>query len=238
MPKRVDHEERRTQIAEALVRVAGRRGLHAVGMRDVAAEAGVSLRLVQYYFQTKEKLLLYGLQHLTDRFTARVGTRLAAVGERPGPRATVEAILLSSLPTDEESRTFHLLYTSYAILSVTDEALAAQPFIANPDTAEDTLTALLRQAQEDGLADPSTDARTEAIGLLAMAAGLGTSVLVGQRGPESAAGALRHQLDRIFAPPAKSGTDSETKPETNAGANSEATGGKRRPERGSVAPAR
>ncbi|MET9324143.1 TetR/AcrR family transcriptional regulator [Streptomyces sp. NPDC003038] len=200
MPKRVDHEERRDQIAEALVRVAGRRGLHAVGMRDVAAEAGVSLRLVQYYFQTKENLLLYGLRHLTDRFTARVGVRLRAAGTDPGPRATIEALLLSSLPTDEESRTFHLLYTSYAVLSVTDGALAAQPFIDKPDAAETALTGLLRQAQEAGLADPGTDARTEAIGLLAMAAGLGTSILVGQRGPESATEVLRHHLDRIFTP--------------------------------------
>lgn len=85
MPKRVDHEERRAQIAEALIQVAGRRGLHAVGMRDVAAEAGVSLRLVQYYFETKEKLLFYGLQHLTDRFTARVGARLAAAARTRAP---------------------------------------------------------------------------------------------------------------------------------------------------------
>lgn len=70
MPKRVDHEERRAQIAEALVRVAARRGLHAVGMRDVAAEAGVSLRLVQYYFETKENLLFYGLQHLAHAASA------------------------------------------------------------------------------------------------------------------------------------------------------------------------
>lgn len=201
MPKRVDHEERRGQIAEALVRVAGRRGLHAVGMRDVAAEAGVSLRLVQYYFGTKEKLLLYGLRHLTDRFTARVGARLRALGENPGPRATAEALLLTSLPTDEESRTFHLLYSSYAILSVTDEVLAAQPFIDSPDAAEDALAGLLRRAQEDGLADPGVDARTEAISLLAMAAGMGTSVLVGQRPPKSAAAVLRHHLDRIFTPP-------------------------------------
>ncbi|MFJ5191664.1 TetR/AcrR family transcriptional regulator [Streptomyces sp. NPDC088394] len=201
MPKRVDHEERRGQIAEALVRVAGRRGLHAVGMRDVAAEAGVSLRLVQYYFGTKEKLLLYGLRHLTDRFTARVGARLRATGENPGPRATAEALLLTSLPTDEESRTFHLLYSSYAILSVTDEVLAAQPFIDSPDAAEDALAGLLRQAQKDGLADPGVDTRTEAISLLAMAAGMGTSVLVGQRPAESAAEVLRHHLDRIFTPP-------------------------------------
>ncbi|WP_327305524.1 TetR/AcrR family transcriptional regulator [Streptomyces sp. NBC_01298] len=198
MPKRVDHEERRTQIAEALIRVAGRRGLHAVGMRDVAAEAGVSLRLVQYYFQTKEKLLFYGLQHLTDRFTARVGARLAAAGPAPGPRATIEALLLASLPTDEDGRTFHLLYSSYSILSVTDEALAAQPFIDNPDAAENAVAGLIGQAQEAGLADPDVDARIEAISLLAMAATMGTSILVGQRGPESAVAVLSHHLDRIF----------------------------------------
>ncbi|MFE5548925.1 TetR/AcrR family transcriptional regulator [Streptomyces sp. NPDC056534] len=198
MPKRVDHEERRAQIAEALIRVAGRRGLHAVGMRDVAAEAGVSLRLVQYYFDTKEKLLLYGLQHLTDRFTARVGARVAAVGPDPGPRVMVEALLLASLPTDDESRTFHLLYSSYAILSVTDEALAAQPFIDNPDAAENAMTGLVEQAQAAGVADPDVYARTEAISLLAMAATMGTSILVGQRSPESAIAVLRHHLDRIF----------------------------------------
>ncbi|MFE2166235.1 TetR/AcrR family transcriptional regulator [Streptomyces sp. NPDC059447] len=198
MPKRVDHEERRAQIAEALIRVAGRQGLHAVGMRDVAAEAGVSLRLVQYYFETKEKLLFYGLQHLTDRFTARVGARLAAIGPAPGPRATIEALLLASLPTDEEGRTFHLLYSSYSILSVTDEALAAQPFIDNPDAAEDAVAGLLEGARASGLADPGIDARTEAISLLAMTATMGTSILVGQRSPESAIAVLDHHLDRIF----------------------------------------
>jgi AcrR family transcriptional regulator len=44
VPKRVDHEERRRQIADALLRAAAARGLHATGMREVAAEAGVSLR--------------------------------------------------------------------------------------------------------------------------------------------------------------------------------------------------
>ncbi|MFC7308106.1 TetR/AcrR family transcriptional regulator [Streptomyces monticola] len=198
MPKRVDHAERRTEIAEALVRVAGRRGLHAVGMRDVAAEAGVSLRLVQYYFQTKEKLLLFGLEHLAERFGERVSARVRAAGDRPGPRATVEALLMAALPTDDESRTFHYLYTSYAVLAVNDRALAAQPFIKNPDAAEDALAGLLQQAQEAALLEPGVDALLEAAGLLAMSAGLGTSILVGQRSPESATAVLDHHLNRIF----------------------------------------
>ncbi|MFE2972399.1 TetR/AcrR family transcriptional regulator [Streptomyces sp. NPDC059340] len=198
MPKRVDHAERRTEIAEALVRVAGRHGLHAVGMRDVAAEAGVSLRLVQYYFETKEKLLLFGLQYLTERFGARVATRIKDSGDSPGPRAMVEALLMAALPTDEESRTFHFVYTSYAMLAVNDSALAAQPFIKDPDAAEDAVTGILRQAQEAGLLRPGVEPRLEAAGLLAMSAGLGTGILVGQRSPESAVAVLEHHLDRIF----------------------------------------
>ncbi|NUP22251.1 MAG: TetR/AcrR family transcriptional regulator [Streptomyces sp.] len=202
MPKRVDHAERRAEIGEALVRVAGRRGLHAVGMRDVAAEAGVSLRLVQYYFETKEKLLLFGLELLTEQFGRRVSERLGAIaaGDAPGPRATVEALLMAALPVDEESRTFHHLYTSYAILSVTDPALAAQPFISRPDAAEDAVAGLLEQARDADLLRPGVEPRLEAIGLLALSAGLGTSILVGQRSAESATAVLRHGLDRIFRP--------------------------------------
>ncbi|MCP9958915.1 TetR/AcrR family transcriptional regulator [Streptomyces sudanensis] len=198
MPKRVDHAERRAEIAGALLRVAARRGLHAVGMRDVAAEAGVSLRLVQYYFETKEKLLLHGLRHLTGRFGERVAARVRAAGADPGPRAVVEAMLAAALPTDEESRVFHLVYTSYAVLSVTDRALAAQPFVRDPDAAESALVGLLRQAEEEGLTRPGVDPRLEAVSLLALSAGLGTGVLVGQRGPEEAAAILGHHLDRIF----------------------------------------
>ncbi|MGW7821579.1 TetR/AcrR family transcriptional regulator [Streptomyces puniciscabiei] len=200
MPKRVDHAERRTEIAQALVRAAGRQGLHAVGMRDVAAEAGVSLRLVQYYFESKEKLLLFGLRHLTDRFGERVAAQVRAADDNPGPRAVIEALLTAALPVDEESRLFHHLYTSYAVLSVTDEALAAQPFIKDPDTAEITLTGLLQQAADAGLLRAGADPHAEAVGLLAMSAGLGTSVLVGQRDAESATAVLRYHLDRIFRP--------------------------------------
>jgi AcrR family transcriptional regulator len=198
MPKRVDHAERRTEMAEALVRVAGRRGLHAVGMRDVAAEAGVSLRLVQYYFETKEKLLLFGLEHLTRKFGERLSARIRAAGDAPGPRATVEALLMTALPTDEESRTFHHLYTSYAVLAVTDRTLAAQPFIRNPDAAEGAVADILRRAQAADLLRPGVDAQLAAAGLLAMSAGLGTSILAGQRSPEAAVAVLDDHLDRIF----------------------------------------
>ena len=114
MPKRVDHEERRRQIAEALLRTAAKRGLHATGMREVAAEAGVSLRLVQYYFGTKEELLLAAMQHLAAQFGERAMARIrrhkSETGSPASPRDVMAAILTEGLPADDERRTFTALH--------------------------------------------------------------------------------------------------------------------------------
>ncbi|MER7703706.1 TetR/AcrR family transcriptional regulator [Kitasatospora sp. NPDC097605] len=198
MPKLVDHEERRAHIIDALLRAAARDGLHAVTMRSVAVEAGVSVRLVQYYFDTKEQLLLATLERLAVRMGERVRDRVRAAGSPTAPRDIVEAVLLEAVPTDEESRTFHLVYTAYAVLSVTDPALAGQPFLKAPGEMEDFLIAQLAAAQRAGDADPHLDARQEAVLLLAVSAGLGLSVLLNQRTADDATAVLRHHLARLF----------------------------------------
>ncbi|MFB7905749.1 TetR/AcrR family transcriptional regulator [Kitasatospora sp. NPDC056076] len=191
MPKLVDHEERRAHIIDALLRSAASSGLHSVTMRSVAIEAGVSVRLVQYYFDTKEQLLLAAMTRLATRMGERVQHRVRATGASSDPRAVVEAVLLEAVPTDEESRAFHLIYTEYAVLSVTDPALGGQPFLAAPDEMEAFLAAQLAAA---GAADP----RQEAVVLLAVSAGLGLSVLLDQRTAEDATAVLRYHLGRVF----------------------------------------
>src|ERR1700735_2085030 len=104
-PKRGEHEERRRQSADALLRTAATRGLHATGMREVAAEAGVSLRLVQYYFGTKEELLLAAMQHLAARFGERGMARIRRLKGTAGaarPYDVIAAILTEALPADDE----------------------------------------------------------------------------------------------------------------------------------------
>jgi AcrR family transcriptional regulator len=136
VPKRVDHEERRRQIADALLRAAATRGLHATGMREVAAEAGVSLRLVQYYFGTKEELLLAAMQQLAVRFGERGMARIRRLKETENPvtpRGIVTAILTEALPADDERRTFTILNAAYFALSLTDPALAIAPLARNSD---------------------------------------------------------------------------------------------------------
>jgi AcrR family transcriptional regulator len=200
VPKLADHDARRAQIADAVLHIAGSTGLHSVTMRSVAARAGVSVRLVQYYFDTKDQLLQFTLTRLARQMGERVRARVAASGRTPTPRDVVDAVLTEALPTDEESRTFHLVYTAYAVLAVTDNQLAAQPFIDGPNAMENVLVTQLRAAQQAGEMAPELDARTEAISLLAMSAGLGTSVLLGQRTQRDALTVLRYHLERIMPP--------------------------------------
>ena len=207
MPKRVDHEERRRQIANALVRTAATRGLHATGMREVAAEAGVSLRLVQYYFGTKEELLLAAMQLLATEFSDRVLARIQQLresGNPAGPRDVIAAILTEALPADDERRTFMIVYTAYLALSLTDPALAISPLARNSAIVGDVIAAQLRAAQAAGDMPAGLDPDLEAITMLTMSAGLGTSVLGGQSSVVQAQVVIDYHLRRLFPalPPA------------------------------------
>ena len=208
MPKRVDHEERRRQIADALLRVAAARGLHATGMREVAAEADVSLRLVQYYFGTKEDLLLAGMQHLAARFAERAMTRIRRTreaGGRASPRDIIAAILAEALPADDDRRTFAVLNAAYFALSLTDPALSVAPLAKNSAAVIDVLAAQVRAAQAAGDAPAHLDADAEALSLLAMSSGLANSVLADLSSAERAQAVIDYHLDRLFpcAPPGR-----------------------------------
>jgi AcrR family transcriptional regulator len=204
VPKRVDHEERRRQLAEALLRAAATRGLHATGMREVAAEAGVSLRLVQYYFGTKEELLLAAMHHLAVQFGERAMERIRKVKEAHdpvSPREVIAAILTQSLPVDDERRTFTVLNAAYFALSLTDPALAVGPLVKNSNAVIDVVAAQVRSAQAAGDAPAGLDPDAEAISLLALASGLGTSILAGQSSPGQAQAVIDYHLDRLFPRP-------------------------------------
>ena len=197
MPKRVDHGERRAHLTAALLRIAGTRGLQAVTMREVAAEAGVSLRVVQYYFTGKQALLESGLAELAARLDRRVKERAAAAGGGLAPRAVFDVVLGSILPSDEQSRLDSLAWTAYYAVALTDPTLGAGG-VSYPDALEDFLTGRLAAAQQGGVLPPDRDARTEVVALLALANGLTSSVLGRQRTADEAAAVLRYALDRVF----------------------------------------
>ncbi|WP_396908190.1 TetR/AcrR family transcriptional regulator [Mycolicibacterium sp.] len=198
MPRTVDHGQRRAVIAEAVVQVAARDGLHAVTMRAVAAEAGVSVRLVQYYFHSKTQLMVGTLDYLEDRSHQRWSARLDGLGDPPPPRAVIEAFAAEALPTDEASQVFHLVGTSYAMLAFTDPELARQPFIAGIDRLCGQLADALSRARDAGDLAAGIEPDREARRLVALANGLGTGVLAGQHTPDTARTILAYHAKQVF----------------------------------------
>jgi AcrR family transcriptional regulator len=66
-------------------------------MRDVAEAAGMSVRLIQYYFGTKERLLLFATQYLAARLAERAMARIKAAGTPAEPGTVIEAILADDI---------------------------------------------------------------------------------------------------------------------------------------------
>jgi AcrR family transcriptional regulator len=99
----VDADERRRTIVEAVYRIIETTGSEAVSLRDVAAAAGVSMGMVQHYFRTKDEMLLFALDHMGERVSARITAKLAAL-RSPTPRETTRAMLAEMLPSTKESR--------------------------------------------------------------------------------------------------------------------------------------
>jgi AcrR family transcriptional regulator len=204
MTARVDHEERRRQIADALLRIADTQGLQAASMRAVAAEAGVSLRLVQYYFASKEGLLLDALARLGAQLQARMEKWISAAGSPASPatpRGIVTAVLSSILPTDPESRRITRTYAAYYTLVLNDPELVEKHETPHPELLEGFLAKQLRAAQQAGEIDSGKNPEMTAAGLLAMVNGLGSSVLGGQRTGDTALAILTHHLDELFRSP-------------------------------------
>ncbi|GIJ78376.1 DNA-binding transcriptional regulator, AcrR family [Micromonospora phaseoli] len=196
MPKLADHDERRAQIVAALLRIAASRGLHAASMRTVAAEAGVSVSTVQYYFHTKEQLLLAGLEHQAEG----VGRRAAAgmPNDAAGTRDTVHAWLVQFIPVDEEQRAAYTVFAAYHALALTDPALAGLSYTHGSHQLEGVLRDLLTGAQRAGEVAPDREVAAEAGNLLALATGLADSVMANMRPPDAAISLLGYQIDRLF----------------------------------------
>jgi len=194
MPKRVDHEERRRQIAEAVWRIAAVRGLPAATLREVAAEAGVSMRLVQYYFTTKEKMLVYALEHGSRAAGVRMRARFATLGRPPGPVDVVRICLLELLPTDEDSLMLARVHAAYYAASLTDPALRD----ADAVSPQDQLVSVLATQLSASPMPPGVDPVLEARSLAALAAGLSSTILAGVRTPEEATELVNYHVDRLF----------------------------------------
>lgn len=121
MPKIVDHDARREQIADALFQVVREHGIHTVSVRSVAAAAGTSPSALRHYFGTQDELLGFALQATVDRVRARLEPRLPDLSGRAGARTVLEQML----PLDATRRGETEVYIAFVTRAQADPALRA-----------------------------------------------------------------------------------------------------------------
>lgn len=200
VPKRVDRDARRRAIAAALWRVAIRQGLEEVSLRHVAAEAGVSMGMVQHYFAGKDEMLFFALETLNDHVTQRVAANIHALPDPDDPRALIRLVLAEMLPLDEERRADAIVGFAFLAQAAVHPKIAGI-LRASVSQLEEFVSGQIRRAQEAGEVPGDLDVVRESVMLLALMDGLTAHILAGQRSPEEALAVLDAYLGRLFSPP-------------------------------------
>lgn len=135
MPKLIDLEQRREEIAEALWRVVERDGVAAVSVRRVADEAGLALGSLRHVFATRADLLTFSTELMLQKVTERL--------RQVHPHADVEEHAVELL-----EHLIPLTAASRAEFAVNLALYAEAPAVPEIGIARDRAMAALRQGCE------------------------------------------------------------------------------------------
>jgi len=93
MPKIVDHEQRRDEIALIACRVVARYGFEQATIVRIARAAGCTTGMIAHYFETKQDIILAALRLILRRIEERLSQAEGASG--------LLTLLSEALPIDE-----------------------------------------------------------------------------------------------------------------------------------------
>jgi len=164
MPKIVDHDGRRRELAQATLRVIGRVGLESATTRAVAEESGWSTGVLKHYFSNKDQLLHEALREL-ERINLE---RFEAAARQPSGSEAIRAAIMAILQgSADESRVW---------IAFMNRAAADGPSRGAMHRAVDAWVKrwqeLVTRGQHDGSIRPELDAGQVAIELHALVNGL------------------------------------------------------------------
>ena len=193
MPRVVDHEQRRREIAYGVLVVVAQGGIAAVSLRSVAKAAGVSMGRVQHYFASKDELV----QHAC-RVVAQVAGEAFEAGAGQPVRERLSQLLTLGFPGSEQARVGTSVWYSFVTSAATDPQLA-QLVDEGWAGMRAELTALLTQARAAGELSPAVpaDLRPTVLALAALQDGLVLRLMLGAITPQEAHAVVELELDRL-----------------------------------------
>lgn len=171
------HDERRRHIIEAVFAIVDTAGTDQVTIRNVAAEAGVSVGRVQHYFPTKDALLSEAFAAINDRGTVRVDAQ-----QDEDPAAMLTALVDALIPGNEEELRLFRIAQAFEVYALRRPHLRDRLARGYDDLAGLIALLLRRLAPQD----PPDTFLPQARELLALATGLAGLIATGAITPEQA----------------------------------------------------
>lgn len=120
MPAVIDHDARRTALAEIAADLVATGGSDAATVRAVATAAGFSTKAVTHYFPDKRALMLLTYRHAALTSQARTDA------SQPGDRGDLGALFRALLPTDPRVMRDWRVWFSFWGLAIADPEFAAE----------------------------------------------------------------------------------------------------------------
>jgi AcrR family transcriptional regulator len=192
MPKIVDHDVRRDDIARAAFRVIRKKGVAKATIRDIARESGCSVGAVVHYIPSKDHIFLQAAEYSTLTIRGRMER---AATEHTGLEA-LRHVLYEGLPVVGDMLGHWKIWFGFWQLSQRSELIRA----ATHDRYGESYRRygkLLRAAQRAGEIRADLNLTDTTAALICQMDGMGVHVLVSGRPPSPAK--LRGQIDAWIA---------------------------------------
>ncbi|ASR36748.1 transcriptional regulator [Prauserella marina] len=196
MPRVADHDQRRHQIALAFQRLLATVGFTGVTFAKVAAEAGVSVGLIQHYFSGKDALLRFAYDDALSGMSERVRARLTTGGSAPTGRVLFDC-LAELLPLDGEREVEYRVRQCLRTQAMHDARLAEVARRSGGDILG-YVSGMVEHGIERGEVGPEVDPVLAARGILATVQGLADQIALSGKDGFPAEKILRTTIATVF----------------------------------------
>jgi AcrR family transcriptional regulator len=169
MPKIVDHQQQKENVAQAVWRVILKDGIEKATVRNIATEANLSVSTMRHYFTNQSELLFFAMKLIVERMEERIKNRSQHFNGSPFEAA--KRIAKFFIPLNEEEQAELQVWLSFNAKAFSDTKLRELTNQMYDDTYKgmEWVIHLLREAK---LLKPDLDVKLEIELLYALVDGL------------------------------------------------------------------
>ncbi|MDY6051331.1 MAG: TetR/AcrR family transcriptional regulator [Rothia sp. (in: high G+C Gram-positive bacteria)] len=179
MPKLIDHDERKKVISQAVWKLLTERGVSAITIRNVAAEAGISTGSLRHSFDSRVELVTYALELIGLENEAS----MRAVSVKGQDVLNTVKMMEHFVPLTPRSRAFSRI-TLGMIAELRSTPEVKKIAAASLQRIRTFFHDMLQHLDEAGQLKAETDIKVEANQLTMLCYGLTTKAIIGGKGSD------------------------------------------------------